>query len=621
MVSDGATFLLCGTAAVGVLSSFLLQQYAQREVNWLSFLTSLLGFVMSFGIIALIPYDVWEALTGQADQAGNIERPSQVLVDTSWEAIYWATSFLCWLLCPVLMEFEVAGDFTTAGRLKTSLRRNAVWYVLYMIAGSLILVWVFAGGGGILVSTGGGLVALAAWCMAASNAWGLLLSTFLMGFGLVAVPRHLWRLAAPGEQLQTLYSQAIAMDEARLSTQFELQDVISEARTELASRDTTVWDTKLERAFTMLQVTLEECELIHCELTNGARAPREENRGGRLQRGGDHSTRVDLLAQLHRALKQAGLEARRASCRWNDLVQTCLLLEDIEEQMFPSTVELASGSWQGGGCVSGFCARTICRWPLARTCWHSLMMLWLRTLRPRVLRVLAGICAVLSACIVLGQLTMFSNSWSFSLLSLLFQKEHGFGLTQLYCILPLSYMVCTAYWSVFRLKIAGWYGLYPNHNTDTASLLWCASILARLAAPLCYHFLLLIRVKGTAFQAMMGQMNVVPVLGKSFNDVFPCLVGFLCVCNLLNVYSRLVQLCGLDALEFEWGATSGGGDMGDLLAEGRRLVERERRRLSEDSLLQLQSRSSSEQLIPLRLQIAHLIDDGTLPNDWNSLAT
>merc|ERR1712110_271064 len=107
----------------------------------------------------------------------------------------------------------------------------------------------------------------------------------------------------------------------------------------------------------------------------------------------------------------------------------------------------------------------------------------------------------------------------------------------------------TAYWSVFRWKIAGWYGLYPNHNTDTGSLLWCTSILARLSAPLCYHFVGLVRVRGTAFQEMMGQMKNVPFFGESFNRTVPLFVVFLCVCNLLNVYPRLVQLCGLELLE------------------------------------------------------------------------
>ncbi|CAK0860273.1 unnamed protein product [Prorocentrum cordatum] len=111
---------------------------------------------------------------------------------------------------------------------------------------------------------------------------------------------------------------------------------------------------------------------------------------------------------------------------------------------------------------------------------------------------------------------------------------------------------------------------------------------------------------------MMGQMNIVPVLGRGFNEAFPILVGLLCVCNLLNVYPKLVHYCGLDGLEFEW-ASRMATDTNDILAEGRRLVERERRRRSEDrSLLEMHERTDPEsgrRSIPLRVQIGLLIED------------
>lgn len=601
-MEGGGAFLLGSAVLVAVASSLTLVNYAQREVSWFAFSTSLLGFVLSFGIIALVPYDVWEAL--------QLDDPQGKRLSASWELIYWATFLLCWVLCPLLIEYEAAGDFTMVRRLRASLRKNAAWCAGYAVLSVLLLIWLSVGGG----AHG----SLGAWCIAASNAWGLLVSTVLMGYGLVAVPRHLWRLASPADQLSTLYCVAVTMDEARLSTQFELQDLIGEARAEVASRSLQLWDPSLERAFAILQATLEECEMLHTELTNGARGPREGGQGcGNVPRGGEDAARLECLAQLHRALKQAGLEARRAACRWEELVNRCLLLEDLEEHHYPSAVELAA-AWEGS------IGRMFCRWPLARSCWHCAALLWLRTLRQRVLRILAILCGMLSALIVLGQLTMFSDRLSLSLLSFLFKESHGFVLTQFYCMVPLGYMVCTAYWSIFRLKIAGWYGLYANHNTDTGSLLWCASILARLSAPLCYHFLMLIRVQDTAFQDMMGQMNIVPVLGQGFNEVFPILVGLLCVCNLLNVYPKLVHLCGLDGLEFEL-ASRAATDTSDLLAEGRRLVERERRRRSEDrSLLEMHERTDTEsgrRSFPLRVQIGLLIEDGTLPADWMAHST
>lgn len=603
-----ATFLLGGAALGVVVLPVVVGRFSQLEVPWFAFLASLLGFALSFGIVWLVPFDVYEALASSAANKRQEALPPQMFVAFVWELIYWPLFVLCWFLCPVLIEFESAGDFTFLGRLRAALKQSAAWYVAYLVFGGVVMLYLAMDG-----STTG---SLGAWCIAAANAWGLLFSSVLVGYGLTALPRHLWRLASPTRQLRTLYCAAVSMDEARLSTQFELQDVICEARVEVSSRSQRRWDPKLERALAILQQTLEDCELLHCELATGPGGTMvrdgDPGHGCAVPRGGVEATRLECLAHLHRALKQACLEARRAACRWEDVVRKCGFLEDLEENMFPTPVELAS-AWQGS------LARSLCRWPVARGCWHAFVVLWLRWLRPLVLRALSIVCSFMSATIVLGQLTLFSERRFLSLLALFLETSHSFVVTQVFCFVALGYILCTAYWSVFRLKSAGWYGLYPNHNTDTSSLLWCASMLARLSAPLCYQFLVLVRVHGTAFQAMMDQGNAVPVFGASFIKVFPLLVCFFCICNIVNVYSRLVQFCGLEALEFEW-APSDSSAADDLLAEGRRLLERERRRRSEErSLLELHERTTEgARVIPLKLQISTLIEDGTLPCDWNA---
>ncbi|CAJ1409647.1 unnamed protein product [Effrenium voratum] len=58
----------------------------------------------------------------------------------------------------------------------------------------------------------------------------------------------------------------------------------------------------------------------------------------------------------------------------------------------------------------------------------------------------------------------------------------------------------------------------------------------------------------------MGQMNIVPVLGESFNQVFPCMIALLCCCNVFNVYSRCLQFFTLGVMEFELGEGSNGDD-------------------------------------------------------------
>jgi len=266
-------------------------------------------------------------------------------------------------------------------------------------------------------------------------------------------------------------------------------------------------------------------------------------------------------------------------------VRRCIFFEDLAERHYKAAAELIGlrpRATLACGCCPG--ARQA-----LRTLWCRLLTLWLASVRARVLRALSYASGFLSAAIVLGQLTMFAESWSLSLLSVPFRHDRGPFLTQLFCVAFLGYMTYTAYFSVFRMKIAGWYGLYGNHNTDTGSLLWCASLLARLAGPLCYHFLLLVRVRGTSFQNFMGRMNVVPVLGESFNEIFPCFVAVLCSLNLFNVYSRILPYVSLGAVEVEPTA----GPEEDPLAEGRQRVERERRRLAEESQMELPARTSA----------------------------
>ncbi|CAJ1354972.1 unnamed protein product [Effrenium voratum] len=507
-----------------------------------------------------MPYDVWRAVAVQ-------DAATDPLLRRSWAATYWATMLLSYVLCPILMEFESSGDFTVAARLRTSLRRNAVFYAAYGLIMVILLI--------ILIVRGEVQGDVQSWCIAASNAWGIFVLTVLMGFGLVAVPRHFWSLAKPESLLQDLYRNAVVKDEIRLSRLFELQDTVAQARAELAS-EADAGDV-LGAACATLSHMADRCESLHMELS-GTRI-REKSGGLPRPASGNLTLPAPSLtrfAEVHRSLKAAALEARRASCCFDSHIQRCIFFEDLEQGDHRAAVHMLGRRMSLGASPTGLKFR------------RTVLTFWLRHVRARALMGLGYASTFLSAVVVLGQLTLFADGWHLSLLSLFFRQDYGPWITQALCVVPLAYMTYTAYFSIFRLKISGWYGLYGNHNTDTGSLLWCASILARLAAPLCYHFLLLIRVKGTTFQAFMGQMNIVPVLGESFNQVFPCMIALLCCCNVFNVYSRCLQFFTLGVMEFELGEGSNGDDP---LSDGKQLVDQERRRRAEDDV-ELQGRSA-----------------------------
>ena len=92
------------------------------------------------------------------------------------------------LIVPMLQGYEDAADFTMSKRLKTSVRGNLIFYAS---VGTIGVV-----GAVILLATKelawDNLVTLA---IGASNAFGLVTGALLLGFGLVEIPRNLWRHA------------------------------------------------------------------------------------------------------------------------------------------------------------------------------------------------------------------------------------------------------------------------------------------------------------------------------------------------------------------------------------------------------------------------------------------
>jgi len=64
--------------------------------------------------------------------------------------------------------------------------------------------------------------------------------------------------------------------------------------------------------------------------------------------------------------------------------------------------------------------------------------------------------------------------------------------------------------------------------------------MARLTAPLCYNFLMFIKVTHSEFFVVMKIIDVVPILGNVFTTFFPLLLIVFCSLNFFKVYSRFI---------------------------------------------------------------------------------
>lgn len=218
----------------------------------------------------------------------------------------------------------------------------------------------------------------------------------------------------------------------------------------------------------------------------------------------------------------------------------------------------------------------------------------------------------MSVVIIIAQATIFISDttgwWWFFLLGVVFRStiyrnpsslDTGIESTFIQAVisLPLFYTFYCCYWSLSRLKFAAFYGLYPRHNTDGASLVFCAGMLVRLAFPLVYNYMFVLRLPDDvipSFVQMQGQMNVVPLFGETFVQYFPFTILIVALLTVTKTYTKVLKFLNLNSLQFE--TEKDMASIATSIQEGKKLIEKERLKLNTQQ--QQQRRNSANQQPP-----------------------
>lgn len=181
-----AFYVICILCA-GIGSTVLLYKFAApKRVGLVVLAITWYGWLTTLSVVALVPVDVFTTLSG----TGNV---SVILL--LWRLSYWSTQLLTWLVIPVLQHFSVSGAHGVMGRLWYAV--NKLWK-FYVIVGALAVLGILAAAafGELELST------LPQLIVTLSNTYGLVAVMALLGYGLVEVPRVLWRRSFPESRLK-----------------------------------------------------------------------------------------------------------------------------------------------------------------------------------------------------------------------------------------------------------------------------------------------------------------------------------------------------------------------------------------------------------------------------------
>jgi len=529
-------YSIIAALAIVVGCFFMVLYYCRSGTPVAVFCCTWFAWMSTVGVCAIMPVDIFPD-------------SSKAALKTAWSFIYWTGFLLQMLVIPIMAGFYEAGDFTRWARFKSAVKSNAKLYTLIGVPAAILLVIVIATQH-LSISVVAGVLA----CVA--NIFGMSLATLLLGYGLVEVPRNLWHSGNRERKFRhKLYDLAqidheIRDEKHKLWQTYRLLETLADKI-----------PPEYQEHWAIIVHSLPPEEVVS-DMPRGKAAGEETLPIVTLFDKAEVT--LDKLVKLHTHTMAMNIRLILIDTLYKKAVQKAIKLEGkLQQQLGPSP------SWFPNP-IKALGNRLSVRW------------------HPAVMRGLGLAAAIVSIMLVWCETTIMSST-NLSIVGKLVDKMRPYQLSCLVFALGfLLYLMWCACYGIFRLRLFGFYRMNGQRRTDEQSLLFNAAQLIRLATPLGFNFGLLLRIQDTSIDEVIGQQAVVPILGDTFFQILPIVIGVMCLLTLTNGLSWVVRKLEIADLGFK----DGDAAAAIIVDEGVNVLKREKRKLGlsrQDTSLNLHS--------------------------------
>ncbi|KAI9104440.1 LMBR1-like membrane protein-domain-containing protein [Phlyctochytrium arcticum] len=545
---------------LSLLVAGLLQYFGDyRKLPWYALLVGFLAWLFPMSLPVILPLDLASthyrkcvgggSSNGTMDVMGGVcDKPLAYVTEefllVYWKTVYWTMFCLTWFTIPIMQSWIRAGEFHLGRRLWAAVKDNLIYWAILGSVGAVFLIY-------ILIIAKFDKDSLLLMGIAAANAWGLLLSTVMMGYGLVEIPRTLWFDANMAWCLRYAEFSAPGVKENMVDAEADLFEAVRE----IAVVGKRVEPDHPLRPF--VDKLLSKCPLALQERnldTETLPSPIDQ----------------PYLTSLHSRIKRAVKVLARTQAQYQFLLLKAYWYQDVIEN-YKSRDRRFVSPFLDSPPTDRF------RDLKLRGLWW-----WYVHLRPIALRSLSLVSMGLSLALIWSESTFQIESPVLSIPAVILKSPYiGYVALELVAFAMILYMCICAYSTLFKIKFFDYY-LVPEHHTDEGSLLFIGNYLCKLTFPLCYNFLNMVTDDETAFVTYQGKaVKLTPLLGEAYNTWLPEIVLVFALITLTNLHGRLLRLCKVKYYSY-YDAIGEGVEEVD---EGRGIIEQaraveERRRLN-----------------------------------------
>lgn len=501
----GFDFNLLGPIVICGISAWLFflffRHYGMFKLPWYSWgpmcLYTIIILVMTF---ALLPYDISIHMFEEPDEYKD------KLLKKTLEIFYWVSWGVGFGLMPILTTvwtFNYA--FSPGKKVWYAIRYNIMWYSAAAIFCLICVIIVGASEGGMTLKS------VKSLCIAVVNGYGLLLLVLFLGYGFVALPRHIWRLADPNDRIRYYYN--LLHEESKLCCKAIANGAV---------------------VFSACTAAIPSIKRYYKEVFIKNIAPRILTLDSFLRK-------KDLPGYLYEDAAPDKCFSDLMNTNWKE--QTITELETFVYYCDYAIVSMSEShhyiSELGDQLEDAF------RFGIEskRNPQRAFLIKW----GQRFGSVLLGLYCL--HC-VWAEFTLLIERPRWNLFHYFAHIPAPTIVGQLFLTAPIlgTYIIIGG-WSMTKMNLGLMYRFIPGHSNDNTLYYWIV-FLCRLVPSISYHYILQIEAYSTSTYKFLGDMKTIAFLGTYYNQYLVIFMSLVMILVFFNVWDKILDLCGIERFKF-----------------------------------------------------------------------
>ena len=541
-----------------ILAIFIILSYVRKGTNKLVILISLLTWFCDFYLVINLPYDI--CITNKQKRNVNLteaEEKTSKIIQINYQIAYWITFCLAWVIIPLLKSYESNGEFTKWEKIKYAIKSNLILYGVVLFICLLLFIWAYF------------KLAKETISFFFKNIYnfnyilGLSIMLLLLSYSLVKLPKFIY------EKIN--YQKTIQYYEY---TAKNINDKLSVVKIDLKEHGhqllETIEDTKIMQEMTddkifvgNKAISSDNKSIAHYQkymkekfdyLYQNSKLFDIELKSNSF--GTKHEPIKDKkkLVQLINKIMKEEWDDLRLQCQMQIIYSKWSTLKSIiiigkKNKMLSNSNYSKIGKDKSEKTIIDKLDESF----VLLNNISSLKVWYYLKIRRIIIFVLTIFFLIFGGIIFISEISI-SLPWNLSIFSLIISSVTNVLVLHIILFIQIIYLLGMSMYTLFRLKISGYFGMYPHKQTDSVSLLYFSDNINRIIFPLCLNVIMMANKGNDTSKTILESIFGINMQNKVFvfyNNYSPLILILCVLINGFNIFLKLGKCFGIDNFYIE----------------------------------------------------------------------